>query len=216
MMTSTKTLARLRLLSLGAGVQSTTLLLLAAEGRLPKLDGAIFSDTGKATTSSTAKKTAAAKKTTAPRTRKAATAKKTTPPSAPTPRLSLVKPADLRAGLPTRARGWMTDTQGPATLAARLVGIPTRRIRDWRDHRDQTATRALVDGSLLHYTLATRTLAWHALCPQGAIHAYTLTSPSTAAAARVHADRCKTAHTCLLYTSPSPRDLSTSRMPSSA
>ncbi|MFH9574263.1 hypothetical protein ACH4MG_27445 [Streptomyces sp. NPDC017454] len=36
----------LRLLSLGAGVQSTTLLLLAAEGRLPKLDGAIFSDTG--------------------------------------------------------------------------------------------------------------------------------------------------------------------------
>lgn len=35
-----------RILSLGAGVQSTTLLLLAAEGRLPKLDGAIFSDTG--------------------------------------------------------------------------------------------------------------------------------------------------------------------------
>jgi hypothetical protein len=35
----------LRLLSLGAGVQSTTLLLLAAEGRLPRLDGAIFSDT---------------------------------------------------------------------------------------------------------------------------------------------------------------------------
>lgn len=36
----------LRLLSLGAGVQSTTLLLLAAEGRLPGLDGAIFADTG--------------------------------------------------------------------------------------------------------------------------------------------------------------------------
>lgn len=35
----------LRLLSLGAGVQSTTVLMLAAEGRLPKLDGAIFSDT---------------------------------------------------------------------------------------------------------------------------------------------------------------------------
>jgi hypothetical protein len=35
-----------RLLSLGAGVQSTTLLLLAAEGRLPRLDGAIFADTG--------------------------------------------------------------------------------------------------------------------------------------------------------------------------
>lgn len=36
----------LRILSLGAGVQSTTLLLLAAEGRLPKLDAAVFSDTG--------------------------------------------------------------------------------------------------------------------------------------------------------------------------
>ncbi|MFJ3923056.1 hypothetical protein [Streptomyces sp. NPDC090022] len=36
----------LRLLSLGAGVQSTTLALLSAEGRLPKLDGAIFADTG--------------------------------------------------------------------------------------------------------------------------------------------------------------------------
>lgn len=36
----------LRLLSLGAGVQSTTLLLLAAEGRLSGLDGAIFADTG--------------------------------------------------------------------------------------------------------------------------------------------------------------------------
>lgn len=42
-MTTTPTL---RLLSLGAGVQSTTLLLLAAEGRLSKLDGAIFADTG--------------------------------------------------------------------------------------------------------------------------------------------------------------------------
>lgn len=36
----------LRVLSLGAGVQSTTVLLLAAEGRLPKLDAAVFSDTG--------------------------------------------------------------------------------------------------------------------------------------------------------------------------
>lgn len=33
-------------LSLGAGVQSTALLLLSAEGRLPKLDAAIFADTG--------------------------------------------------------------------------------------------------------------------------------------------------------------------------
>src|SRR4051812_5309454 len=36
----------LRLLSLGAGVQSSTLLLLACEGRIPKYDAAIFSDTG--------------------------------------------------------------------------------------------------------------------------------------------------------------------------
>lgn len=36
----------LRVLSLGAGVQSTTLLLLAAEGALPKLDAAVFADTG--------------------------------------------------------------------------------------------------------------------------------------------------------------------------
>lgn len=43
---STKTPPALRLLSLGAGVQSTTLLLLAAEGHLPGLDGAIFADTG--------------------------------------------------------------------------------------------------------------------------------------------------------------------------
>jgi 3'-phosphoadenosine 5'-phosphosulfate sulfotransferase (PAPS reductase)/FAD synthetase len=41
----TTTPPALRLLSLGAGVQSTTLLMLAAEGRLPKLDAAIFSDT---------------------------------------------------------------------------------------------------------------------------------------------------------------------------
>ncbi|MFF5336900.1 hypothetical protein [Streptomyces sp. NPDC013181] len=36
----------LKVLSLGAGVQSTCLLLLAAEGHLPKLDAAIFADTG--------------------------------------------------------------------------------------------------------------------------------------------------------------------------
>jgi hypothetical protein len=37
---------QMRILSLGAGVQSTTLLLLSANGELPKLDAAIFSDTG--------------------------------------------------------------------------------------------------------------------------------------------------------------------------
>lgn len=36
----------LRLLSLGAGVQSTTLALMTAYGDLPKVDGAIFADTG--------------------------------------------------------------------------------------------------------------------------------------------------------------------------
>ena len=36
----------LRVLSLGAGVQSTTLLLLSARGDLPTLDAAIFADTG--------------------------------------------------------------------------------------------------------------------------------------------------------------------------
>lgn len=36
----------LRILSLGAGVQSTTVLLLSAEGALPALDAAIFADTG--------------------------------------------------------------------------------------------------------------------------------------------------------------------------
>jgi len=36
----------MRLLSLGAGVQSTTLALMACEGRLDRLDGAIFADTG--------------------------------------------------------------------------------------------------------------------------------------------------------------------------
>ncbi|SDP40803.1 adenine nucleotide alpha hydrolase family protein [Actinacidiphila guanduensis] len=40
------TVPTLRVLSLGAGVQSTSLLLLAAEGRLPALDAAIFADTG--------------------------------------------------------------------------------------------------------------------------------------------------------------------------
>ncbi len=36
----------LRLLSLGAGVQSTTLALMACDGTLPRIDGAIFADTG--------------------------------------------------------------------------------------------------------------------------------------------------------------------------
>jgi hypothetical protein len=36
----------MRTLSLGAGVQSTTLLLMSLDGTLPKVDCAIFADTG--------------------------------------------------------------------------------------------------------------------------------------------------------------------------
>ena len=36
------------------------------------------------------------------------------------------------------------------------------------------------------------------------------------AASRAHQEPVQVFHACLLYTSPSPRDLSTSRMPSSA
>jgi hypothetical protein len=127
------------------------------------------------TTTAPAKKTATRKTTRAPR-------KKAMPP------VSLVKP------LPTRTRPWMTDTQGFATLAALIAGIPTHRIRDWRDHRNGTATRKLRDGSTLHYNQATRTLTWQAICPMGAIHAYQIADRSTATAARVHADRCNTPH----------------------
>ncbi len=37
---------KLTLLSLGAGVQSTTLALMTVEGLLPRIDGAVFADTG--------------------------------------------------------------------------------------------------------------------------------------------------------------------------
>lgn len=137
------------------------------------------------------KKTAtkkAAKKTTAPRTRKQTT-----------PRLSLVKPTPPR---PNRTPDFIADTQIYAVHAARQAGLPIHRIRDWRDHRDGTATRPLTDGSTLHYTLATRTLRWQAVCPMGAIHEYVLTSPSTAAAARVHADLCQTEHADLTTVHP--------------
>ncbi|MFF9287576.1 hypothetical protein [Streptomyces griseosporeus] len=133
---------------------------------------------------------AAAKKTTTKRT---TPARKTTPRK-PAPRLSLVKQPPA---LPARGRPWMTDTQGFAVLASRIAGINTPRIRDWRDHRDGTATRPLRDGSHLHYNTHTRTLTWQAVCPMGAIHEYVLDSPSTAAAARVHADRCNLPHTDL-------------------
>jgi len=49
-MEDTKNLYRLRILSLGAGVQSSTILLMACKGLLPKPDAAIFADTGWETT----------------------------------------------------------------------------------------------------------------------------------------------------------------------
>lgn len=130
-----------------------------------------------------------AKKTTTKTATKKTTARK--PPAKTT-----TPPVDLRAGLPTRHRQWMTDTQGYATLAARTAGIPTLYIRDWRDHGNGTATRPL-DNGLLHYDHNTRRLTWQTECPMGAIHSYPLTSPSTATWARIHAARCTTPHTDL-------------------
>lgn len=140
------------------------------------------------TAPATAKKTTAKPATSKPRTPRTRAARKTT---AGAPKLSLVKP---RKDLPVRDLSWMADVQGYATLAARIVGITTHRIRDWRDHRDGTATRPLRDGSHLHYDLNTRTLTWQAVCRMGAIHQYTLTSPSMASAARLHADGCTQLH----------------------
>ncbi|MFF7527292.1 hypothetical protein [Streptomyces pseudovenezuelae] len=151
----------------------------------------------------TAKKTTPADTGTAPTKKTAArparkrTTRKPTAPGAP--KLSLVKP---KPTLPARNRPFMTDAQAFATNDARHVGITTVNIRDWRDHRDGTATRRLRDGSTLHYHLETRTLTWQAICPMGAIHTYQLTSPSVAAAARVHADRCKQPHADLSTVPP--------------
>ena len=145
--------------------------------------------TAKKTTTSTpapaAKKTTAKRTPAKPRTPRART-RKTTGPA-----LSLVKP---RPDLPVRSRDFMTDTQGYATLAALMVGITTVHIRDWRDHRNNTCTRKLRDGSTLHYNLDTRTLTWQAVCRMGAVHQYQLATRSGACAARLHADACAHLH----------------------
>ncbi|HEY3479742.1 MAG TPA: hypothetical protein VGL02_12670, partial [Streptomyces sp.] len=138
-----------------------------------------------------AKKAAAARKTTATASRRPASKRTPRKPAPGTPKLSLVKP---RRELPVRDLPFMTDTQGYATLAARMVGILTIRIRDWRDHRNGTCTRQLRDGSTLHYNLETRTLTWQAVCRMGAVHQYKLDSPSMACAARLHADGCREMH----------------------
>ncbi|MEU5043223.1 hypothetical protein [Streptomyces griseorubiginosus] len=144
-----------------------------------------------------AKKTTAKRTPAKPRTPRARTRKATSPA------LSLVK---SRPDLPTRDLPFMTDAQGYATLAALIVGITTPNIRDWRDHRNNTCTRKLRDGSLLHYNLDTRTLTWQAVCRMGATHQYELDSRSMACAARVHADACKTLHADLSTVPPLTAD----------
>ncbi|MGW8702854.1 hypothetical protein ACWGOK_39115, partial [Streptomyces eurythermus] len=101
--------------------------------------------------------------------------------------------------LPTRARDWMTDGQGHATLAARIAGILTPHIHDWHDHRDGTTTRRLPDGAFLRHTLATRTLTWQGRCPKGAVHEYAIGSPSDTSAARVQTATCTTPHADLSH-----------------
>jgi hypothetical protein len=144
----------------------------------------------------TAKKTATARKTTAAKTgsgrapRKTATGK--TAAKKPPTRLALVEtppPNDM----PTRARDFITDAQIYATHAAKQAGIPIHRIRDWADHQDGTATRALKDGTL-HYTHETRTLTWQATCRMGAVHTYVINGRANAAAARVEAATCAELH----------------------
>lgn len=154
--------------------------------------------TRKATGSSTpAEKTAAKKPARAPR---KPAAKRTA--QKPTPSLALVKAAPDPAAIPTRTHDFVTDAQIYATHHARLAGIPIHRIRDWRDHPDNTATRPLTDGTLLHYDHTTRTLTWQGTCAMGATHAYKLTSPSTASAARVDAARCEQLHADLTTIPP--------------
>ena len=149
--------------------------------------------TTRARTNTPAKKTAAKKTTTRKPAAKKTPAKKTTTPS-PRPALSLVKPAPAHTTLPIRPVDFLTTAQCHAVLAALYAGIPTTRIRDWRNHNDTAATRQLPDGSLLHYSHEQRTLTWQAECPRGAIHQYRITTPSTATAARVHAARCTRPH----------------------
>ncbi|MGV9226344.1 hypothetical protein ACWDPF_27165 [Streptomyces albogriseolus] len=158
-----------------------------------------------------AKKTTTARKTAAKKTTtRKPPAKKTTDRKTTEPRLSVVKPEPEQPRLslvkdptlPTRPQPFMTDTQGYATLAARIAGIPTHRINDWRDHHNNTATRPLHDGGTLHYDHNTRTLTLQAACPMGAVHEYRLTTPSSATAARIAVDRCTTPHTDLTHIQP--------------
>ena len=130
----------------------------------------------------------------------------TTKPAAPTPRKTAAKKPSPRKRnakktLPTRPAEWMTDGQGYAIVAARLVGIDTPRIQDWTDHRDGTVTRALRDGTL-HYNTRTRTLRWQAVCRMGAFHTYRLDDPGMAMDARMRAATCSQPHADLTHIRP--------------
>ncbi|MFI8792622.1 hypothetical protein [Streptomyces sp. NPDC055105] len=147
-------------------------------------------------TKATQAKTAPAKKAVAERTparRKtpAAPARKRTAKVSlrkPAPKISLTK----KQTLPTQP--WMTDTQGWATLAARIAGLDTPHITDWIDHGDNTASRHLADGTALTYQHDTHTLTWTAPCPQGEYHAYALAAPGDLQAAVTRHDQCAERH----------------------
>lgn len=149
--------------------------------------------TAKKTAEAPAKKTAA-KRTTAAATRPASKRQ----PRKTTANASLVKP---RKPLPVRERDFMTEIQGYATLAARIVGITTPHIRQWVDHQDGTTTRRLLDGTL-HYNQAARTLSWQATCRMGAVHTYPIPTPGAAVQARVLAARCTQLHADLSIVPP--------------
>jgi hypothetical protein len=158
----------------------------------------------------TARKTTPAQRDTAKKAaaQKTTTAKKPTsrPPRKPaakktTARLALVTPAPSSTQTDRRTRDFITNAQIYATHAAKQAGIPVHRIREWTDHHDGTATRALRDGTL-HYTHETRTLTWQATCRMGAVHTYTLDSRSSAAAARVQAANCEELHADLSTQQP--------------
>ncbi|MFC9497693.1 hypothetical protein [Streptomyces sp. NPDC056982] len=114
------------------------------------------------------------------------------------PKISLAK----KPTLPTQP--WMTDTQGWATLAARIAGLDTPHITDWIDHGDNTASRHFADGTALTYQHDTHALAWTAPCPQGEHHAYALAAPGDLQAAVTRHDQCTERHA---PTGPAVRNL---------
>lgn len=130
-------------------------------------------------------KTAAKKAPTAKAPTKRTPTKRTTPEQTP--------PTPTRTRRHTPSSDFITDAQIHGYHAARLAGIHTDHITDWRAHTDGTASHALNDGTL-HYNHNTRTLTWQATCRMGAWHAYPIADRSGAAQARVAAAQCAIAH----------------------